>query len=94
MIHPTISLYLGKTLSRSSRNRQDSPELQQKKEQGLIAFAEKRLKEFDIVAMGHSHQPKLLKIQHGWYVNSGDWIKHNSYCFINHDQIEIKYNEI
>jgi len=100
-IHPTLSLYLGTSLSRSSRNRKDSPDLQQKKEKGLIRFAEKMINDFQtinqskslVVAMGHSHQPKLIPIKQGWYVNSGDWIKHKSYCIINQEKIEIRYYE-
>jgi len=82
LLHPDLSLSLGRKMSRSSRNRPMSTELMQLKENGLTNFAKKKLKDYDIVAMGHSHSPKKLEMNGGVYLNSGDWIKNNSYILI------------
>lgn len=89
-LHPNLSLRIGKLLSRSSRSREFPVELQKKKEQGLLLYAENKLNEVDYVIMGHSHQPKIIQINNGYYVNSGDWLVHNTYCVIENQCIQLK----
>ena len=49
----------------------------------MIEFATRKIREgVDIVVMGHRHVPALLPIEHGLYVNLGDWISYNSYGVI------------
>ncbi len=92
LIHPELSLNIGKKLSRSSRDRQDSPEITKRKNQGLVDFAEKKIKEgYQIVIMGHAHNPQKNEIGQGYYLNSGDWIVHNSYIEIIAGQAQLKY---
>lgn len=90
-LHPHLSLKLGRILSRSSRNRTIPAILQEKKEKGLLKSAEEFLKTHDYVIMGHSHQPKIVKINQGWYINSGDWIVNNSFILIENDQPDLIY---
>lgn len=82
LLHPNITLLIGKKLSRSSRNRKDTVALKNKKEKGLIQTAEKLSKDYDLIFMGHSHQPKIIQFNKSLYVNTGDWLIHNSYCII------------
>lgn len=89
--HPTISLWFGKKLSRTSRKRPNTSKLKQRQEQGMIDFAEKLLDDYDIIAMGHTHQPKLIPLKKGYYINSGDWINHFSYVSIEGDKVELLY---
>jgi len=36
--------------------------------------------ELDLVLLGHTHLPMILEVEPGrWYVNSGDWVFHQSY---------------
>jgi UDP-2,3-diacylglucosamine hydrolase len=92
LIHPELSLNIGKKLSRSSRDRQDSPEITKKKNQGLIDFAEKKIKDgYQLVIMGHAHNPQKIQLDQGFYLNSGDWIVHNSYIEIVDGQAHLKY---
>lgn len=92
LVHPELSLNIGKKLSRSSRDRQDSPEITKRKNQGLVNFAEKKIKEgYHIVCMGHAHNPQKLAINDGYYLNSGDWIVHNSYIQIINGNAELKF---
>ena len=89
IMHPDFSLGIGKIMSRSSREKRTSTELMQAREKGLIEFAKKQFKHFDIVVMGHSHIPKLEKFENGIYANAGDWIKHNSYLAISDGEIKL-----
>lgn len=92
LIHPELSLNVGKKLSRSSRDRQDSPALTKKKNQGLVKFAQKKISEgYQIVIMGHVHNPQKLEFTEGCYLNSGDWIVHNSYLEIIKGNAELKF---
>jgi len=95
ILHPDISLMLGRALSRSSRSRQVAPELQKKKEAGMISSATKLLEHYDIVLMGHSHSPCVKEIfSNKFYANSGDWIKHNTYITIKNGNVSLKTYEI
>ncbi len=90
-LHPHLSLNIGKLFSRSSRSREASPMMKEKKEKGLLHSAEIILETHDFVIMGHSHKPKLIAMNNGWYINSGDWIKNNSFCLIENDKPELIY---
>ena len=89
ILHPDFALGLGKMMSRSSRSRKTSTALYQKKERGLINFAKKNLKDYDIIIMGHSHLPKLEKFENGIYANAGDWIVNDSFIKIIDGNIEL-----
>ena len=40
--------------------------------------------ELDLVLLGHTHQPLVREPEPGrWYVNSGDWVFHQSYVILN-----------
>jgi len=89
ILHPDFSLSIGRKMSRSSRSRPMSTELKLRKEAGLTNFATQKLKDYDIVTMGHSHSPKKLEINGGVYLNSGDWIKNNSYIHISSGEAKL-----
>jgi len=89
-IHPDISLWLGSKLSRTTV-KAGSWQVNKDTENGLIATAEKLSSEYDLVVFGHSHNPLKITNGNSIYINSGDWIKHNSYCFFSEDKIEIRY---
>lgn len=91
LIHPDISLSLGNFLSRSSRKRRDSSSLIKRKEAGLVNFATSNFSKYDIIVMGHSHSPIIKKYKNKFYINSGDWINHNSYVEIINGVPELKY---
>ena len=91
IIHPDIALNLGKFLSRSSRDTKIPKAIQRRKESGLDKFAKQKLKNYDIVILGHSHLPKYVEYENGIYLNSGDWIVHNSYIRMLEGKIELCY---
>ncbi len=89
LFHPNFSLAFGKLLSRSSRDRKSHPELERKKEEGLNEFARQKLKDYDLVVLGHSHSPKLIKYGNGYYANAGDWVAHHSYLKMIDGKLEL-----
>jgi UDP-2,3-diacylglucosamine hydrolase len=91
LLHPDFSLSLGNLLSRSSRKRRDSSLLKHKKEKGLLNFAMTNFDKYDIIIMGHSHSPMIKNINNKFYINSGDWLNHNSYIQIMDGTPELKY---
>lgn len=84
ILHPDLALSIGAGMSRSSRLRRVSKALMSRKSAGLSAFAGNMInkKGYDIVVMGHSHDPMLQPIGAGFYLNCGDWLAHRSYVEI------------
>ena len=40
-------------------------------------------RELDLVLLGHTHRPLVRELEPGrWYVNSGDWVVHQSYVIL------------
>ena len=44
---------------------------------------------FDMVLMGHTHQPELLQHGNWFYCNLGDWIGHYSYARLNGGNLDL-----
>ncbi len=80
-LHPNFALSLGKLASRTSRTRSAAKTNQQRK-CGLQAYAEKIARLYDIIVMGHSHNPTTKKIGETHYLNTGYWGSDNSYVLI------------
>jgi UDP-2,3-diacylglucosamine hydrolase len=77
-LHPDIGVKLAKGSSRSSRQYTSNKEYGEEK--GMIQCAAEHIRQgVDIVVMGHRHQPCLMTIDHGTYVNLGDWITNHTY---------------
>ncbi|MCB5225083.1 MAG: UDP-2,3-diacylglucosamine diphosphatase [Candidatus Cloacimonadaceae bacterium] len=93
LFHPEFALRLGAKLSRSSRFRQVPALMQRKKSEGLEHHASYKVKRkgYDIVCMGHSHKPEIMRMDSGVYANSGDWTRHRSYLEIIDGEISLKY---
>ncbi len=89
IIHPDLALALGKALSRSSRLRRITHQLQEKKKQGLEQYAAALLNDYDYVIMGHTHEPCALPMGKGTYANCGDWLTHHSYITIINGKLEL-----
>lgn len=78
LIHPDIGIRLAKGTSETSREYTDQKDYS--KADGLRDSAFSKIEEgFDYVVMGHRHFPQMAKHDNGYYINLGDWIKHNSY---------------
>lgn len=92
LLHPDLALGIGARMSRSSRFRVVSHALHNRKNAGLYHYASTQIQKnrFDIVCMGHSHKPQIRPVEHGFYVNSGDWIQHRAYVEIIDGKVELK----
>jgi len=91
-IHPDAGLRTGKLMSRSSQNYNKSRKTLAKQEKGLIDFSNKLFDEgFSYTIMGHIHNPRILQLDKGIYINLGDWIRYYSYLEIIDDKVELKY---
>ncbi len=88
-MHPDFALSIGKNMSRSSRKQQEPNDSMNRREQGLIQFAKKKLDEVDLVILGHSHLPKIEKYKNGIYANAGDWINNYSFLKMINGKIEL-----
>ncbi|PID29287.1 MAG: UDP-2,3-diacylglucosamine hydrolase [Candidatus Cloacimonadota bacterium] len=94
LVHPDLSLKIGKLMSRSSRDRVIPEKLKEKKNAGLLREAERQANSgINVVAFGHTHNPIKKQLGNCVYVNSGDWIINQSYIEIKDKKTELKYYE-
>jgi len=88
-VHPDIGLKLAQSSSKTSR--QYTAQKHFGEEDGMKRFARENIENgFDIVIMGHRHQPSFIEMGNGVYVNLGDWITHNTYAELDGGQIKLK----
>jgi UDP-2,3-diacylglucosamine hydrolase len=90
IIHPDLSLAIGRAMSRSSRERKIPPTLQQQKKEGLESYAASLLNDYDFVVMGHTHEPCVIPMGKGTYANCGDWLVNHSYVTILDGKLELR----
>lgn len=89
LLHPDIGISLARKFSRASRKHSSDKKLLETSE--LNSIIEKIIKQgYDIVIMGHLHQPLQQKVGNGEFVNLGDWINHFTYAVMQDGQIELK----
>jgi UDP-2,3-diacylglucosamine hydrolase len=87
-VHPDLSLTITARLTRSSRMKSF---MQPKKSAGLKKYAKHIInkEKYDYVCMGHSHQPEIMNLGSGKYINTGDWTRHHTYAEIIDGNVEI-----
>ncbi|MBN2460283.1 MAG: UDP-2,3-diacylglucosamine diphosphatase [Candidatus Cloacimonetes bacterium] len=94
IIHPDLALNIGLLFSRSSRRKIIPPRLNTLRAQGLLKYAQMHRDDYDIMVMGHSHLPVSQTIGNLTYINTGDWLQHNTYAELNNSGIILKkYND-
>jgi len=93
-IHPDVGIPLARNASRTERAHALGPEADGSRGDYLAAHAEEILAEqsdIDLVLFGHAHRPVLTEVEPGrFYLNSGDWIHHNSFAVISPDEIRLE----
>lgn len=88
-VHPDVGIALARSSSRKSRGYTSTKEYG--KEDGMMEFSRRKIEEgFDIVVMGHRHEPVCKEFGRGQYVNLGDWIRHNTYAVMENGRMELK----
>jgi len=76
LLHPDVGIGLALAVARASRVKSAKPSLVE----DMARFAVSKIESgFDIVIMGHSHVPEFRQLEHGAYLNVGDWMTHFTY---------------
>ena len=89
ILHPDVATGISRWFSKQSRHRSSALEYNEK---DIIEFATNKIKEgFDYVVMGHSHRTGSKKIEDGFYINLGEWMRMNSYAVYDGERIIIEY---
>jgi UDP-2,3-diacylglucosamine hydrolase len=89
-IHPDIGLRIAQSSSHKSRGHTSSK--QYGASDGMSEFAAKKIQEgYNIIVMGHRHQPESRQISGGTYINLGDWITHCTYAEMIDGQITLQH---
>ena len=89
-LHPDVGIALARSSSRRSRHYTSTKDYGE--QDCMLTFAKKKIEEgYDVIVMGHRHQPICREIGNGIYINLGDWISHNSYAEFLDGKITLKY---
>lgn len=98
-IHPNLSFRLAQFWSKRSReSHTDAAEsFKGKEKEWLYQFANEQLDKefFDFFIFGHRHLPFNFTLKNGRsrYLNSGDWIFHNSYLSFDGESVQLHFFE-
>jgi UDP-2,3-diacylglucosamine hydrolase len=88
-LHPDIGVALARSSSKKSRHYTSGKDYGE--HDGMVQFATGKINEgYDIVIMGHRHQPAFQQIGKGLYINLGDWVHHNTYAELENGIIQLK----
>ena len=88
-LHPDLGIPLVRSSSRRSRHYTSQKDYGEN--DGMTMFAKKKIEEgYDVVIMGHRHQPLCKTLGKGMYINLGDWITHFTYAEISDSSVELK----
>jgi UDP-2,3-diacylglucosamine hydrolase len=86
-----LAYRLAHRTSASSRERSYSKD---KDLQGYHDYAKTKIDSgFDAVIMGHTHFPEIKQMGGGLYINTGDWISHNSYVKLESGVFSLNYHK-
>lgn len=87
-LHPNFAVWLGNSLSTTSRKKQVDDDISYKGDdkEWLFQFCEEKIRNqelFDYYIFGHRHLPLDRTLSNGSkYLNSGDWLWHDSFIRI------------
>ena len=90
-VHPNLGVSIAHFWSNSSRKK--SKKIKNNNHDNLIDYCKKLQKTnpIDFYVFGHLHSPESINIDETTkYINTGDWINHNSYAVFYNGNIEIK----
>jgi len=91
-LHPDLGIPLAKLTSHTSRQHINQHVIHA--EEDYIDFASNKFNEgFDIVIIGHSHQPLIKNIDGKYLINLGDWLYHYTYGLLENGELSLNYWE-
>lgn len=83
-----IGYRLACSVARRTRANTNDPELASV----FAQFAARKLQTgYQAVILGHLHQPVLQQLGAGWYLNTGDWVRHYSYGVLEQGRLRLEY---
>jgi UDP-2,3-diacylglucosamine hydrolase len=89
-LHPDVGAWVAGHVSVTRDLDGRTTESQKRRSAHLEAYARDKLRadpELDLIVLGHTHLPRLLEVEPDrFYVNAGDWVKHNSYLVLTEGQ--------
>lgn len=96
-LHPNLALTLAHTWSRSSRKSGEEGSFISNEKEILFGYCQQQqeLNPVDYYIFGHRHLPLELKVDsRAKYINTGDWLTHNTYAVFDTGKLELKtYNK-
>ncbi|MFO7651973.1 MAG: UDP-2,3-diacylglucosamine diphosphatase [bacterium] len=78
-LHPDLGVALAESVARRSRGHEAGPELRRRLRDDALARLDSG---YDLVLMGHTHEPEMVERGERAYINTGDWLTHFSYCVV------------
>ncbi len=59
--------------------------------QGYYDYAARKIREgADVVMVGHTHYPEMKYLEDGLYINTGDWLTHNTYVVLENGEFKLE----
>lgn len=93
-IHPDLGLPLARLASGTRRAQARGAGVESPRATLLAKHAAEVLaahEDVDLVVFGHSHRPEATELAPGrFYLNSGDWLHHNSFAVVTPDEIRLE----
>lgn len=93
-VHPDLGIPLARLASGTRRAQAREAGMESPRAQALARQAAEVLAahaDVDLVVFGHSHRPEVSELAPGrFYVNSGDWLHHNSYAVVTPEEIRLE----
>ena len=85
ILHPELGMRLAGAVS-TTENKVESDARARSRPEYIAEWARERLRAdptLGVVVCGHAHLPTIEEVEPGrYYVNSGDWIRHDSYVTV------------
>ena len=85
ILHPELGMRLAGAVS-TTENKVESDDRARSRAEYIAEWARERLRAdptLGLVVCGHAHLPTIEEVEPGlYYVNSGDWIRHDSYVTV------------
>ncbi len=88
LLHPDLTSWIARWSSRTSRAYTSKKTFEGN---DMVEFARTKISEgIDVVIMGHNHQSVFKELDHGVYVNIGDWLDEYTYAVFDGTKIQLK----
>lgn len=94
-LHPNLAIWLMRRFSTTSREAQtEENQFLGADKEWLVLYCEKKIQQenIDYFIFGHRHLPidHVLSNGQSRYINSGDWMRHNTYVECHGSEVELK----